>query len=228
MNYAEEDTEVTETATTTETKKSAYNIRLDRLASQGKLKEYKKNQALRSVVYRACLTPEGKKNYNDKCSQRMREYRKRLKNIGKKQKVLTRAERERLEQKKEDRREYNKIKQREHRERILKKLRDASTNTEPVEQQESEEHVGQGHKRKMESADFEGKNKRLKFKIKINMKNSEAVDRANSPQTVENSTEPEVQAGELGPGLVAPGQPVVHQNPEEHSTGIVKQIISEL
>ena len=108
--------------------KTAYRRMVERLDREGRLDDYKKQQNVKSKVYRALLSVEGKKNYNKKAAQRMQKYRDKKQEIPKK---LTRADGERMERNRIEMREYNRKGQRKHREKLRAKkqktLLDVST-----------------------------------------------------------------------------------------------------
>ena len=103
---------------------------------RGRLELHRQRESYRGMCYRACLTKLGRQQYNEKAAIRMRKYRANLK-----QKIMNMSAEEKAEflveheQKKKNLREYNRIKQQEHRDRLKnRKFVDSATSTSDLEQ----------------------------------------------------------------------------------------------
>ena len=111
----ENDTTPTQSPTSTKPL-SKHGQMIEKKIAEGTIIEYRKKQRVKGIVYRACLTPAGKANYNEKAASRMRKSREKKK-VERESTRLTRAEQEREARRKLDVRAYNRLKQREHRAR---------------------------------------------------------------------------------------------------------------
>lgn len=102
-------------------RKDSYAKEIQTLEAKGLLKEFREKEAIRQQLYRASMSDDKRKVYNEKTKERMRKYREKLKNNVKSSNsnrhVLTRKEKKMKAEEQTKKRLYWRVKQQESRAR---------------------------------------------------------------------------------------------------------------
>lgn len=98
------------------TSKAKYRAKIETLKAKGKIDDFMAKEAYRLKMLRKNMNPERKKHYNDMAKLRMAKFRARQKEV-EVSVTLTRSERVRFGERRQQLRDYNKMKKKESRER---------------------------------------------------------------------------------------------------------------